>query len=90
MGLRRPVWVKLGTLLPFPTEGPPPKEIPTDALELYPDAPGTLKAWVQSRRGTWIGLVDYEVKYADGRKDVFHAKDQWVPVYALRAEEIRA
>jgi hypothetical protein len=31
----------------------------------------------------WIGLVDYEVRYADGREDVFHAKDQYVPAYAL-------
>jgi hypothetical protein len=34
-----------------------------------------------------IGVVDYEIPYADGRRDTVHLADQLVPRYALRRRE---
>lgn len=79
----RPVWVRLAKLFPFP-EHAAPADLPTEALDLSWDAPGVLHFWMRSGRGGWIGQVDYELKYADGRDEVLELADQWVPAYALR------
>jgi hypothetical protein len=83
-GLQRPVWVKVGAFFEFSADRPAPAQVPKDALDLTYDAAGVLKEWVRSARGEWIGVVDYELKYADGRSDVYRLVDQRIPAYALR------
>jgi hypothetical protein len=34
-----------------------------------------------------LGVVDYEIPYADGRRDTVHLIDQLVPGYALRRRD---
>jgi hypothetical protein len=47
-------------------------------------AAGTLHAWLRSGLGDWIGLVSYQVPFADGRHETLYLERQLVPAYALR------
>jgi hypothetical protein len=45
-----------------------PLQLPhQNALDATAEVPGTLKQWLRSRGGEWLGLVDYEIPFADGR-----------------------
>lgn len=51
------------------------------------EVPGRLHGWFRTVKGDWLGVVDYEIPYADGRRDTVHLVDQLVPEYALRQRE---
>jgi hypothetical protein len=44
---------------------------------------GRLTGWLQSVEGDWFGIVDYELSYADGRREQLPLRDQLIPRAAL-------
>jgi hypothetical protein len=84
LDLSRPVWVRLPALfIRRPDAEPRPPSTPRP-LDTTGDAPGTLHAWLRSGLGDWIGLVSYQVPFADGRHDTLYLERQLLPAYALR------
>lgn len=77
----KPVWVLLEVLSLRPTDAP--RTTVPDGLDMSGRTPGRLTGWFRSVNGDWLGIVDYEVPYADGRRNHLALKDQLVPVYAL-------
>jgi hypothetical protein len=53
-------------------------------LDLQGQVQGRLHGRFPSVDGDWIGVVNYEIPYADGRRNKLHVVDQLVPFYALR------
>ena len=46
----------------------PEQQLPhTNALDTAAEVPGLLRQWLRSSGGEWLGLVDYEIPFADGR-----------------------
>ncbi len=77
----RPVWVLLGSVFVHDPAGA--RTVP-DGLDMTGRAKGYLSGWRRSGRGDWMGVVNYEVGYVDGRSATAWLHDQWVPAYALR------
>jgi hypothetical protein len=75
------VWVLLDVLSLRPADAP--RTVVPDGLDMSGRAPGRLTGWFRSVDGDWLGIVDYEIPYADGRRDQLALKDQLVPIYAL-------
>lgn len=52
------------------------------------DVTGTVKGRLHGRfpsvDGDWLGVVNYEIGYADGRRDKLYLVDQLVPFHVLR------
>ncbi|PPK66222.1 hypothetical protein V5P93_003940 [Actinokineospora auranticolor] len=80
-----PVWVRLDTLFPRP-DGVPRRVIET-GLDLTGAVPARLHGRFPSVDGDWCGVIDYEINYADGRRDQLQLKDQLVPFTALRQRD---
>jgi hypothetical protein len=57
--------------------------IPT-GLDLTGSVPGRLHGRFPSVEGDWLGVVNYEIGYADGRRDKLYVADQLVPFHVLR------
>lgn len=57
--------------------------IPT-GLDLTGSVKGQLHGRFPSVEGDWLGVVNYEIGYADGRPDKLHVVDQLVPFHVLR------
>ncbi|MET9634623.1 hypothetical protein ABZX92_44985 [Lentzea sp. NPDC006480] len=57
--------------------------IPT-GLDLTGSVKGRLHGRFPSVEGDWLGIVNYEIGYADGRPDKLHVVDQLVPFHVLR------
>lgn len=55
-----------------------------EGLDMTGTAPGLLVGWFPNARGGFVGVVNYQVSYADGRRDKVHAVNQLVPDYLLR------
>ncbi|GAA2975637.1 hypothetical protein GCM10010483_19690 [Actinokineospora diospyrosa] len=53
-------------------------------LDLTGRVPGRLHGRFRGLHGTWLGVVNYEIRYADNRSDVVRLIDQVVPFSALR------
>ena len=64
---------------PMPAELPHPAAVNTTV-----EAPGILLQWLRSNGGEWLGLVTYQLPFADGRKQTVYLERQLVPAYALR------
>jgi hypothetical protein len=76
------VWVRLNVL--FARMPGQPRSVVPDGLELTGEVPGLLHGWFQSVDGDWIGVVNFDITYADGRKRTVSLRDQLVPRHALR------
>jgi hypothetical protein len=77
----QPVWVLLEQVC---RHDPEVRRTVGDGLDFTGRAPGILRGWRRTARGEWLGVVNYEVHYADGRKNTLWCRDQMVPAYALR------
>ncbi|KAA2252359.1 hypothetical protein F0L68_35485 [Solihabitans fulvus] len=79
------VWVHLDAIY-VRVPGAPSHVIDT-GLDMTGEVPGRLHGWFPTVKGDWLGVVDFEVPYADGRRAKLHVTDQLVPAYALRRRE---
>jgi hypothetical protein len=43
-----------------------PRRVVPDGLDTSGAVPGRLTGWLTTVHGDWLGVVDYEVSYADG------------------------
>lgn len=76
----KPVWVLLEQVC---VHDPTLARTVVDGLDMTGRAPGFLTEWRRSGRGEWLGVVNYEVRYLDGREATVWWRDQMVPAYAL-------
>ncbi|ONI78155.1 hypothetical protein ALI144C_32160 [Actinosynnema sp. ALI-1.44] len=80
-----PAWVRLDALYlrnpntPIRTVG--------DGLDLSGEVRGHVSGWWRTVKGDWLGVVNFAVPYADGRRDRLELQDQLVPGYALRKRD---
>lgn len=83
---RRPVLtgvgVRLDTLFPRPPETA--RHVIATGLDLTGEVQGRLHGRFPSVEGDWLGVVNYEIGYADGRRDKLYLVDQLVPFHVLR------
>jgi hypothetical protein len=77
----RPVWVLLDELCVH--RGATERTV-VDGLDFTGRAKGFLLDWRRTGRGDWLGVVNYEVGYVDGRRSTVWWREQLVPGYALR------
>ena len=57
--------------------------IPT-GLDLTGTVQGRLHGRFPSVEGDWLGVVNYEIGYADGRRNKLYVADQLLPFHVLR------
>lgn len=78
----RPVWVRLDAIcVRIPGQ---PHRVAPGGLDMSGEVPGLLTTWFETVKGDWLGVVNYQVPYADGRRNKLKLRDQLVPSYALR------
>ncbi|SMC71934.1 hypothetical protein [Lentzea albidocapillata] len=56
--------------------------IPT-GLDLTGTAKGVIHGRLPGAEGEWLGVANYEIGYADGRRNKLYVVDQLVPFWAL-------
>ncbi|WP_246365761.1 hypothetical protein [Kibdelosporangium persicum] len=56
-------------------------------LDMTGEVHGFLYGWWPTVKGNWLGVVNFAIPYADGRRDKLEVHDQLVPDYALRKRE---
>ncbi|MFD9701305.1 hypothetical protein [Lentzea sp. NPDC059081] len=56
-------------------------------LDLTGEVQGCLHGRFPGVEGDWLGVVNYEIGYADGRRDKLRLVDQLVPFHVLRKRE---
>lgn len=56
-------------------------------LDLTGEVRGRLHGRFPSVEGDWLGVVNYEISYADGRREKLYLADQLVPFHVLRKLE---
>ncbi|SDJ22105.1 hypothetical protein SAMN05192558_109310 [Actinokineospora alba] len=76
-----PAWVRLDAIC-VPRSGVPSVAV-ADGLLMSGTVPGFVHGWFRASTGEWLGVVNYEVRYADGRRESVWLTDQLVPGYAL-------
>jgi hypothetical protein len=76
------VGVRLGTL--YPRQPDAPRRVVPDGLDVTGTVPGRLTGWLRTVDGDWLGVVNFEIPHADGRKHQVPLLDQLIPVHALR------
>lgn len=76
------VWVRLDALY-IRVPGSPSHTIIT-GLDFTGEVPGRLHGWFPTLKGDWLGVVNFEIPYADQRREPLSVRDQLVPAYALR------
>lgn len=83
---RRPVLteVSVNLSLLFARHPDAPRHVIPTGLDLSGTVQGRLHGRFPSVEGDWFGLVNYEIGYADGRRDKLYLPDQLLPFHALR------
>ncbi|HVW44965.1 MAG TPA: hypothetical protein VHC18_26810 [Amycolatopsis sp.] len=76
------VWVRLDAIY-IRVPGAPSHTVVT-GLDMSGEVPGRLHGWFPTVKGDWLGVVDFEIPYADERKQPLQVVDQLVAAYALR------
>ncbi|GAB3437400.1 hypothetical protein [Actinophytocola sediminis] len=76
-----PVWVRLDVT--FPRGPDAPRRTVPDGLDLHGNVRGLLSGWLRRKEGDWLGVVNFAVPYADGRRNGPFLRDQLVPAEAL-------
>ena len=61
-----------------------------NAVDATAEVPGTLLRWLRTGTGDWLGLVDYEIPFANGRHRGVYLVQQLLPAYALRPRKYGA
>jgi hypothetical protein len=64
-----------------------PRHVIETGLDLTGRVQGRLHGRFPSVEGDWLGVVNYEIPYADGRRDKVQLVDQLLPFYALQRRE---
>jgi hypothetical protein len=83
--MNRPVWVKLALVFPRCPDLPMPAQLPHPrAVDVAAEVPGSLLQWLRTAGGEWLGLVTYQLPFADGRHKRIYLERQLLPAYALR------
>lgn len=77
-----PVWVRLDALYARPPGAP--EHVVETGLDASGEVPGRLHGWFPTVKGDWLGVVNFDLAYADGRRDKLSLPDQLVPAHALR------
>lgn len=77
-----PVWVRLDAIYVRAPDAPQ-RTIP-DGLDMTGEVRGHLYGWWPTVKGNWLGVVNFEIPYADGRRHKLEVREQLVPDYALR------
>src|SRR5689334_19563303 len=73
----RAVWVRLDAICArIPGQ---PQHVVPDGLDMTGEVPGWLITWFETVKGDWMGVVNYEIPYADGRQAKLDLRDQLVP-----------
>lgn len=68
----------------FPRAPGAQRHVIATGLDLTGTVKGRLHGRFPSVEGDWLGVVNYEIGYADGRPDKVHLVDQLVPFHVLR------
>ncbi|MGI5506445.1 hypothetical protein [Lentzea sp. CA-135723] len=71
----------------FPRHPGAERHVIATGLDLTGEAKGRLHGRFPSIEGDWLGVVNYEIRYADGRREQLYLVDQLVPFHALRPLE---
>jgi hypothetical protein len=79
------VWVQLDSL--FVRSPDAPRHVIETGLDLTGRVQGRLHGRFPSVDGDWLGVVNYEIPYADGRRDKVQLVDQLLPFYAIQGRE---
>lgn len=86
---KRPVLTSVGVRLDklfAPAPGAARRVIAT-GLDLTGEVRGRLHGRFPSVEGDWLGVVNYEIGYADGRPEKLYLVDQLVPFHVLRKHD---
>jgi len=68
MDMNRRVWVKLSLVVPRRPDLPMPAQLPHPrAVDVAAEVPGSLLQWLRTAGGKWLGLVTYQLPFADER-----------------------
>lgn len=78
-------WVRLDALYVRPADEP--SRVVPDGLDLSGQVPALVSGWFRCVHGTWLGVTNFEIPYADGRKQGVWLVDQLVPGHALRRRD---
>jgi hypothetical protein len=62
-------------------------QVVAEGLDLTGSVPGLLSGWFRTVQGDWLGVVNFEIPYADGRPNRVRLADQLVPGHALRPRD---
>jgi hypothetical protein len=76
------VWVRLDDLFARPPDAP--RHVIATGLDVAGQVQGRLHGRFPTVDGGWLGVVNYEIPYADGRRDKLYLVDQLIPFSALR------
>jgi hypothetical protein len=68
----------------MPAKLPHPRAVDTTG-----EVPGDLLQWLRTGGGEWLGLVTYQLPFADERHKRIYLERQLVPAYALRPRSLR-
>lgn len=79
------VWVQLDRL--FVRSPDARRHVIETGLDLTGRVQARLHGRFPSVDGDWLGVINYEIPYADGRRDKLHLVDQLVPFYALQKRD---
>jgi hypothetical protein len=79
------VWVRLDAL--YIRKPDAPSHTIAHGLDMTGEVPGHLVGWWPTVKGNWLGVVNFAIPYADGRRHKLQIHDQLVPDYALRKRE---
>ncbi|WP_068059438.1 hypothetical protein [Nocardia xishanensis] len=74
------VWVRLDAVM-LRNPGIPIRQNAA-GIDMTGEVPGILFYWIPTGRGDWMGMVDYDVQYLDGR--TLRLRQQLLPSYTVR------
>lgn len=75
------VWVRLDAV--YPRDPDAARQTVPDGVDLHGTVRGLLSGWLRRSEGEWLGVVNFRVPYADGRRSNLLLCDQLVPAEAL-------
>lgn len=81
----KPTWVQLDAICVRASAAP--INTVADGLDMTGEVRGLLSGWWRTVKGDWLGVVNYTIPYADGRRHRLELRDQLVPLYALRKRD---
>lgn len=80
-----PAWVRLDEV--FPRHPDDPLVVVPDGLDTSGSVPAWVSGWFRAATGEWLAVVNFKIRYADGRRDEVMLHDQLVHSRALRPRE---